>query len=71
MSVASAGITSVSHFSASSLILPILSATGALVRMILAPSSCAFSAVFHASDFSSSAPKIIPFFPFNKLWVIA
>jgi len=41
-------------------------AIGALVSTISAPYSCALSATFHAIDCELSAPKIIPFFPFNN-----
>jgi hypothetical protein len=40
--------------------------TGVFVSTISAPSSTARSATFHAMEFSLSAPKIIPRFPFNK-----
>src|SRR5690606_36038268 len=58
------------HSSANCLIVPIRNATGALVSTISAPSCTQRWAVFQAMDFSSSAPKIIPFFPFNRLWDI-
>jgi hypothetical protein len=64
---ASAGITIVSQAAASSLILPILMAIGALVRVNFPPSSNTFWATFQAIEFSSSAPKMIPRFPANKL----
>src|SRR5690348_10654614 len=57
-------------FSASLLISPIRMAIGALVSKISAPSSWHFNAVIHAMDLSSNAPKIIPLFPFNKLYDI-
>ena len=41
--------------------------TGVFDNVMVAPSSTAFSATFHAIDCSFKAPKIIPFFPFNKL----
>src|SRR5690606_28611085 len=68
--VTSAGITGALHFSANWLIAPIRRAIGAVVSTIWAPSSTHFSAVFQAMDFSSNAPKIIPFFPFNRLLAI-
>lgn len=46
---------------------PIRTAIGVFDNVIVAPSSTAFSATFHAMDCSLSAPKIIPLFPFNKL----
>jgi hypothetical protein len=52
---------------ASSFILPIRIAIGALVRVKLPPSSFTFNAVFQAIEFSSKAPKMIPRLPFNKL----
>ena len=68
--VASAGITTEFVFSASTLIVPILNAIGAFVSTNLAPSSCACSATFHAIDLLSSAPNIIPLFPFKILFAI-
>ena len=65
--VASAAITSDPHLVASSLMAPILNAIGALESTNSAPSSLAFRATFHAIDFSSKAPNMIPLFPFNKL----
>ena len=67
--VASAGIISQLHFSAKSLISPILIAIGALVRTNSAPCFLASSATFHAIDLESNAPKIIPFLPFNNILV--
>jgi hypothetical protein len=67
MFVTSAPITGAFTASASLFISPILNATGALVKTICAPCSWHFNAVFQAIDFSSNAPKIIPFFPANKL----
>ena len=64
--VASAGITLEFVFSASSLIWPILIATGALVKTNVPPSSKTRSAVIHAIEFGSNAPKMIPFFPLSK-----
>ena len=55
------------HLAASSLSVPMRSDTGVLVSTISAPSSTARSATFHAIDCSLSAPKMIPFFPFNRL----
>ena len=65
--VASAKIISDLVFLASSSIVPNRTADGVLLNVNVAPSACAFSATFHAMDLSSSAPNIIPFFPFNKL----
>jgi len=41
-------------------------AIGALDNTNVPPSSCTRSAVIHAIEFGSRAPKIIPRFPFNK-----
>ena len=68
--VASAGMISEPVFSAKFFICPIRIATGALVSTNLPPSSCTRSAVFQAIEFSSKAPKMMPFFPFNKLYII-
>ena len=68
--VASAGIISELVSSANLFILPILKATGALVSTKSPPCSLIFTAVLQAIEFSSSAPKIIPFLPFNKLLLI-
>ena len=65
--VASAAMTGALHLAASSLSVPMRSDTGVLVSTISAPSSTARSATFHAIDCSLSAPKMIPFFPFNRL----
>jgi hypothetical protein len=43
-------------------------AIGAFVNTKVPPSACTVCAVFHAIEFASSAPKIIPLFPFNKLY---
>ena len=67
--VASAEITSVLHFFANSLILPNLKAVGAFVKTTFAPFAVHSSAPFHAIDFSSQAPNIIPFLPSNKLFI--
>ena len=64
--VASAGTISAPVFSAKLLISPILIAIGALVSTNSAPSSWHLSATFQAIEFSSKAPKIIPFFPFKS-----
>src|SRR5690606_21700880 len=45
-------------------------AIGAFVRVNEAPSSFALSAVFHAIEFSSRAPKMMPRFPFKRLLAI-
>ena len=42
-------------------------ATGAFVKTNVPPSSKTRSAVIQAIELGSSAPNIIPFFPFNKL----
>ena len=68
--VASAGMIVEFVFSANSLIVPILIAIGAFVNTNSAPCSLQCSATFHAIDLLSSAPKIIPLFPFNKLFDI-
>ena len=68
--VASAGTTIVLHLSASFEMVPMRIDTAVLVRTISAPSSTARSATFQAIDCSLSAPKIRPFFPFNKLYDI-
>src|SRR5690606_35011364 len=66
--VTSAGITgALLHSAANCLMVPIRKATGALVSTISAPSCTHRCAVFQAIDLSSKAPKIIPFFPFNRL----
>ena len=65
--VASAGIILEPVCSASLFISPMRMAIGALVSVNVAPSSCARNATFHAIEFSSKAPVIIPRFPFNKL----
>ena len=70
MSVASAGITGESNCSPNLFICPILKATGAFVNIISPPSSLTSSATFHAIDFLSKAPKIIPFLFFNRLYGI-
>ena len=68
MLVASAGMTIEPVSSAKLLIVPIRIATGALVKTNFPPASATALAVFHAIDWSSSAPKIIPLFPSNILW---
>ena len=68
--VASAGMTVASHCAASSFIFPIRIAIGALVNVNEAPSALTFNAVFHAIEFSSRAPKIIPRFPASRLQLI-
>ena len=53
---------------ANSLIAPIRIAIGAFVNTNSAPCAWHCSATFQAIDCSFNAPKIIPFFPFNKLF---
>ena len=44
--------------------------TGVFDKVMVAPSSTARSATFHAMDFSLRAPKTMPLLPFNKLLLI-
>jgi hypothetical protein len=46
-------------------------AMGALVNVNVPPSSLIFNAVFHAIEFSSRAPNMIPLFPFRRLNAIS
>ena len=64
--VASAGMICEPVLSANFFISPIRIAMGALVKTNRAPSSCAFSATFQAIEFSSSAPVMMPVFPFSN-----
>jgi len=50
------------------LTVPNLKATGALVSTISAPSATHCSATCQAIDWSLSAPKISPFFPFKIIF---
>ena len=68
--VASAGIIGAPIFSPRALTSPIRMEIGVFVNTISAPSSWARSATFHAIDCGLSAPKISPFFPFNRLYAI-
>ena len=66
----SAGITgALLHSFESWFISPMRKAIGALVKTNSAPSSKQALAVFQAMLCSFSAPKMIPFFPFNKLYM--
>ena len=65
--VASAGNISALSFSPNSDISPILTATGVLESVMVAPSSTARSATFHAILFEFKAPKMTPRFPLSKL----
>ena len=64
--VASAAITIALQRFANSLILPMRKAIGALDNVISAPCATTANAVFQAMERSSSAPNMIPFFPFSN-----
>jgi high-affinity iron transporter len=68
--VASASTISEPVFSASCFNVPNLNAAGVLLRMNSAPSSWQRSAMCQAMDFSSNAPKMIPFLPLRRLYII-
>jgi hypothetical protein len=69
--VASAGITSAFVACANSAILPMRIAIGAFDSVIAAPSSTHRVATFQAMELASSAPVMIPLFPFKRLYAIA